>query len=241
MKELNANSLKRTNVSDQIFEILKEKINTGVWKVGEKIPSETEIASLFLVSRMSARTAIQRLSAVGLVEVRVGEGSFVKEYNPADAFSEVAGKMYHPSMSNDLREFRIGFDRMVMARACAVRTDEDLAKVHEIYAEMEKAAYENDLAKFNEEDQRFHAAIIQMTDNSVFSLVGSMLQELIRMHLEESTQKYKQMYSMEYNESNQYLIGLCEEHSYYLKSLEEKNPRIILDRLEPILERYDTL
>ena len=80
MAENHAHQLKRKSISDQIFDILKEKIISNQWKPGDKIPSETELAASFGVSRLSARTAIQRLSALGLVEIRVGDGTYIKDY-----------------------------------------------------------------------------------------------------------------------------------------------------------------
>lgn len=50
----------RSNLSDQIFDYLKEQIVSGEWKPGEKIPSETELSAQLGVSRMSLRTAIKK-------------------------------------------------------------------------------------------------------------------------------------------------------------------------------------
>ena len=73
--------VKKESISEQVFEQMKSQISSGKWKTGEKLPSETELASIFHVSRVTIRNALQRLSTMGLVETRFGEGSFVSELN----------------------------------------------------------------------------------------------------------------------------------------------------------------
>ena len=65
-----------------MFEQLKDNLIQGTWKPGEKLASENELASLFGVSRITIRQALSRLAALGLVETRLGEGSFVAEQSP---------------------------------------------------------------------------------------------------------------------------------------------------------------
>ena len=68
-------------VSDIVFDQLKEMIVTQEWAPGDKIPSENEIAQMMSVSRVSVRSALQRLASIGIIESRQGEGTFVREYS----------------------------------------------------------------------------------------------------------------------------------------------------------------
>ena len=77
--------IKRVSVGEQVFTQLKELLVQGEWKPGEKLPSENELAAQFGVSRITVRQALQKLGALGLVETRLGEGSFVKQLEAADA------------------------------------------------------------------------------------------------------------------------------------------------------------
>ena len=67
----------RQRVEDIVYEKLLTNIRENVWKSGEKIPSENDLCTLLGVSRVSVRSAIQRLKALGLLEVKHGKGSFV--------------------------------------------------------------------------------------------------------------------------------------------------------------------
>ena len=61
----------------QIHNQLRSNIEEGKWQVGQKIPAERELATEFGVSRMTLRQAIQTLVDEGVLERRVGSGTFV--------------------------------------------------------------------------------------------------------------------------------------------------------------------
>lgn len=61
----------------QIHNQLREQIEAAKWRVGDKIPAERELAADFGVSRMTLRQAIQTLVDEGVLERRVGAGTFV--------------------------------------------------------------------------------------------------------------------------------------------------------------------
>ncbi len=56
---------------------IKQKIQSGAFTPGEKLPSERDIAELLRVSRPSVREALIALEIEGWVDVRVGSGVFV--------------------------------------------------------------------------------------------------------------------------------------------------------------------
>ncbi|MGO3601612.1 MAG: GntR family transcriptional regulator [Enterococcus faecalis] len=62
----------------QLSNILNNKILSGEYKFGEKIPSELELVSQFQLSRVTVRKAIQDLTDKGIVEKKQGKGVFVK-------------------------------------------------------------------------------------------------------------------------------------------------------------------
>lgn len=61
----------------QIHDQLKKQIESGVWKVGERLPSERELSLKYNVSRMTLRQAVLNLAEEGIVERRIGSGTFV--------------------------------------------------------------------------------------------------------------------------------------------------------------------
>ena len=63
------------NVSLQI----REQIENGTWKEGEKIQGELELAKLFQVSRGSIRESIKSLQMLGILDAKSGQGTFVAQ------------------------------------------------------------------------------------------------------------------------------------------------------------------
>lgn len=61
----------------QIHDQIRQQIEEGKWVVGDRLPSERELALTFNVSRMTLRQAIQTLSDEGILERRIGSGTYV--------------------------------------------------------------------------------------------------------------------------------------------------------------------
>ena len=66
----------------QIHDQIKSEIEQGIWKIGDRLPSERELAVKFNVSRMTLRQAIQNLADEGILERKIGSVhmSRVKKY-----------------------------------------------------------------------------------------------------------------------------------------------------------------
>ena len=73
----------------QIHNQLRSNIEEGKWQVGQKIPAERELATEFGVSRMTLRQAIQTLVDEGVLERRVGSGTFVANRKVQEKMSGV--------------------------------------------------------------------------------------------------------------------------------------------------------
>ncbi|MET3558013.1 GntR family transcriptional regulator [Streptococcus rupicaprae] len=56
---------------------IKDEIDQGIWKIGQRLPSERDLADTFKVSRMTLRQAITLLVEEGILERRVGSGTYV--------------------------------------------------------------------------------------------------------------------------------------------------------------------
>lgn len=60
-----------------IHDSIKKDIETGIWKIGDRLPSERDLAEQFSVSRMTLRQAVTLLVEEGVLERRVGSGTYV--------------------------------------------------------------------------------------------------------------------------------------------------------------------
>lgn len=61
----------------RIHDQIKSEIEDGKWHVGDRLPSERELSEKFNVSRMTLRQAIQTLADEGILERKIGSGTYV--------------------------------------------------------------------------------------------------------------------------------------------------------------------
>ncbi|NES73142.1 MAG: phosphonate metabolism transcriptional regulator PhnF [Okeania sp. SIO2D1] len=61
----------------QIANQIRDNINEGVYKIGDKLPTETQLAQHFQVNRHTLRRALASLKREGLIRVNQGRGTFV--------------------------------------------------------------------------------------------------------------------------------------------------------------------
>ncbi|MGN0976429.1 MAG: FadR/GntR family transcriptional regulator [Faecousia sp.] len=160
--------IKRDSLSNRIYDIIKDYIISGEWPVGTRIPSEPELAEQLGVSRASVRTAIQRLNALGLVDVRVGEGTFVTEFSVSNYLSELGEYVLRPKDMSDIADFRQVFEIGALKLAFERRTEEQINVLEGILRELLSAAEAGQEDAFLDADCRFHRYFCTMSGNSLF-------------------------------------------------------------------------
>jgi len=69
--------IKQKTVVEQVLIAIKESVATGKFPIGQKIPTEPELAELFGIGRSSVREAVKILQYLGVLEVRPSKGTFV--------------------------------------------------------------------------------------------------------------------------------------------------------------------
>jgi DNA-binding FadR family transcriptional regulator len=70
----------RRSVPDEVFEQIVADVVDGELAPGESLPSERRLAEVLRVSRPAVREALQRMAQAGLVEVRQGDATTVRDY-----------------------------------------------------------------------------------------------------------------------------------------------------------------
>ena len=73
--------IRRTSLSDKIIEQIIDLISRKVLKPGQRLPSEKDLCKRFGVGRTSIREALRSLAVMGILDGRVGEGTFVSKNN----------------------------------------------------------------------------------------------------------------------------------------------------------------
>lgn len=175
--------IKRVNVNEQVFEQMKELLINGEWKSGQKLPSENELSSLFGVSRITIRNALQKLAILGLIETRRGEGSYVLQKDMGNCLNTLVPTAYLSNNILEIQEFRLMIEPGAAYIAARRATDEDIL---DLKARLERMrSLQNDLYTLAQEDFAFHHQIGHITGNALMSRTYSILTDVLRTAMEE--------------------------------------------------------
>ena len=148
----------------QVADSIMASIKTGDYKPGSRLPSERDLAVAYKVSRPTVREAMIALEIRGLVESRHGSGIYITEHPPAQMGADDLD-----IGAFELTEARRLFEGEAAALAATTITDEQLAELETIIADMIK---ENSRKQTGEmADRRFHVAIARATRNTAITTV----------------------------------------------------------------------
>ena len=178
-------TIERASVKDQTLEQLKNYILSGVVPLGERLPSERALSDALGVGRYSVREALKVLEAVGLLESRVGEGTFLTT-NTGASFGRILG-LSLATWGGTLIEL-LDARKMIeveAARAAAQRATS--SQLEQMQRELQLMRHNMDHARhYLKADMNFHRRIGQASQNTIVSQVVGNLIDLLEEVLEES-------------------------------------------------------
>lgn len=180
-------SIQRSSIAFQILERIKSALIRGELKPGDYLPSETELTQSLGIGKSSVREAIKMLQAIGIVEVRRGQGTIIRR-EPGDPLVDpmAFGMILARGMTRDVLEFRKMFEPAYTLQAMANATEEDHQRIQKAIDDMEAAIANAEQTSHH--DVSFHRAILHATHNPMTIRVGQTLLELIEAALETSMQ-----------------------------------------------------
>lgn len=180
--------VRRTSLSDEIVGQIIDLISRDVLKPGDRLPPERSLCKQFGVGRTSLREALRTLSVMGILEPRVGEGTFVSDNTGRYLEKSLSwGLLLDPKEVTDLVETRLMLESRNVFLAAGRATEADLREldrtIHGIEASLNRPG------EFLEFDVQFHLAIARATQNSILRnllvMIRNYLQEWIGASLEE--------------------------------------------------------
>jgi GntR family transcriptional repressor for pyruvate dehydrogenase complex len=166
-------------LSNQAAQHIRELVQSGDLRVGDRLPPERELGERLGVSRTVVREAIQILRAEGLVKIRMGVGSFVTQSAP----NILEGPMSYLRHSESKKIQDLLQVRNVLEPAIAVLAAENASPDH--ISRMERAIADMDLYiadgyRYIERDNHFHIALAEASNNSVYLLLINSIVDLLQ-------------------------------------------------------------
>lgn len=209
----------------QVAEQLRALIDGGTFAVGQRLPSERDLAQRFEVSRPTIREAMIALEIAGLVEVRSGSGVYVKAQGGPSSLVENA----------DPGPFEILEARKVIeGETCALAAERiSDAQLEELSALVDAMAEENRQETITEKaDERFHCLIAEAAGNSALTATITWLWQL-RNESEISTHFHQRLRE----EGDRPIVA---DHQQILDALRARNAaasrQAMVDHLQRVID-----
>ena len=215
------------NLSAQIAKSIRDSIINGDLIVDERLPSESELADQFDVSRPTVREALKRLAAQNLIRTQRGAtgGAFVRRLRYQDAYAQHVTTSTLLLSMNDVTFETACEARFTLERACAPlsakrRSAQQVATMRAEIQRQEQADLSDE--HFCDSDVAFHRALVDGAKNPVLSyqLAGAVEAMQPLMNMITFSQRNREI-----------IVGL---HTRIANSIEAHNAASIDEALEEL-------
>ena len=204
----------------------------GLFKKGDKLPSERELSEKMGVSRTSIREALRVLETMGVVESRQGEGNFICS-NIEKSLLQPLSMMFklNNGSFSDIYELRSILE-IECARLSAIRaTDMDCRELLSVVEEMEQETFgENRYEILVELDKKFHNTLSDMSKNYLIESLFSTISNLFEKFIEDARYKIILFDSEQANKS------LLIQHKKICESIIKKNQDMAVEAMREHME-----
>lgn len=191
------------SLAEEIENILRQRILTGRYGIGERI-KENQVAEELKVSRTPIREAFKQLEKEGLIQSIPNRGSFAMGFTKQDI--------------QDIYEVRAAVEMLAVERAVSRISDEELRTMQEIYDMMEFYTEKRASKKIIELNRTFHGIIYNASASRFLSQVLKSYQRYV-----EQTRK-----ATVYNDEN--LEEIFKEHGEVLEALKNRDLKQSLEK-----------
>ena len=191
--------------SEEVVSRLREMIQLGQLRPGDRLPPERDLAKLLGVSRPTLRAGIRSLAAVGVLQSKQGAGTFVVGADGPPALDSSPLRLMaalHGFTSAEMFEARRSLEMAIAAQAAERATGDHLAAIAEELAGMYAALDEPE--QFLIHDMRFHQTVAAASGNRILTALMNMVATILldvrsktvrrARDLKESAEMHRQIY-----------------------------------------------
>ncbi|WP_156293010.1 FadR/GntR family transcriptional regulator [Serratia oryzae] len=160
----------KMSVVQQATQEIETRISKGEWQVGQRLPSQHELAKMLQLSRASLRETLSHLESRGLLSIKPGKGVYVTARAP----TEPKQWRFENYSLAEVLAMRQQLESFAAAHAAVNAVAEDITLLETSINEAYQAAKRGDLLMVKLCDLDFHAQIIRIAGNRL-------LQEIIKL------------------------------------------------------------
>lgn len=161
----------------EVVKSIADLMMRGVWRPGDMIPTEKELAVRFGVGRSTIREAIKSLAVFGILEARPGEGSFVQQPD-SDVLSGAFlwGLLLGERNLDELVDVRILIECECAYLAAQKRDQADIDVLSDLLTKMENEHNKKELIAL---DNQFHIEIARISQNALLKNISQTIQRMV--------------------------------------------------------------
>ncbi|BBK27622.1 MULTISPECIES: FadR/GntR family transcriptional regulator [Staphylococcus] len=213
--------ISNVKIYEQVADLLLEQIKTGEYEVGDKLPSIQKLAQNYGVSVASIREALNALRTIGVIEIKQGYGTFIKQKEPI--FFEIGEKFNSLTQVEELLELREIIERTTVGKAAIQRSTTDLENMKKALTDMGKAV--SDGTSGEAADLQFHLSIAQAANNSLLVELMNNISGLMQDSMKETRKIF--IYSKQKT-----MEKLYEEHEAIYLAIEQQQEEQAIAAME---------
>jgi GntR family transcriptional repressor for pyruvate dehydrogenase complex len=169
----------RQSLVDTAVARIREVIEQGQLKAGDRLPTEAELSAQLGVSRTVVREAVSQLESLGMLSVQRGRGMFVGTGSGLSGCVKLLRSALALSAKElvQFTEFREAVECYAARRAAESATPDDLAELEALCEAIDRPG--TDDLEAMRLDFRFHRRLMALSGNELMCSVLEVLQEFV--------------------------------------------------------------
>lgn len=198
-------SERRGTSSEEVVSQIRNMIQRGELRHGDRLPPERDLAKLLGVSRPTLRAGIGSLVAIGVLQSRQGAGTFIVEAGESPTLDSSSLQMMaalHNFTSDEMFEARLVLEMSIAGLAATRATSEQMTQMAEEIAGMYASL--DDPEQYLVHDMRFHQVIAAASNNRILTALMNMVAHILfearsktvkrARDLKESAEQHRRIY-----------------------------------------------
>ncbi len=173
-------SINRISITDEVVQQIRSEILSGKYKIGDRLPTENDLAKELAVGRSTVREALRMLKALGFIKSHQGKGAFVEKVT-----EDSDERLRDWFASNKIRladfmEVRMALEPLAVRLAVERASDEEIANIEKILEVFEGAVRSGNALDLALTDEAFHTGIVEASKNNLLIMLNHTITEYFR-------------------------------------------------------------
>ncbi len=182
-------AIAKKKLSEIVVDEIRKRIDTGIMKIGDKLPNQNQLARELGVSRTSLREAMNILDLLGVIEQKPGFGTVIRKKIPAINPEGLKPTLLSDSKTtSELLEARFIIEAGAVRLATRHATDKQLKALGDLVKKMQILLTNEDFKEYSHVDLQFHNQIAELSRNRFLKESFVSVKQHMQLFIEEHTQ-----------------------------------------------------